>query len=222
MQDQKQIAGAVLVAGLLIAGAILLKNSKPLVVNDNKNPATFEGSPISSNDHILGNINAPIAIVTYSDFECPYCKVFHNTMHRVISDSNGKVAWIFRHYPIPQLHSKAFREAEAAECAWEQGGNDVFWKYADKIFEITPSNNGLNEVELPKIAEYIGLDVISFNNCLANGKFKNKVQADIDDGEKVGIKGTPASFILQKNKVIETIPGAQPYETITQKLSEIK
>ena len=221
MQDQKQIAGAVLIAGLLIAGAILLKDSKPLAVNNEKKTTTFEGRPISSDDHILGNINAKIAIVAYSDFECPYCKVFHNTMHKVINDSNGRVAWVFRHYPIPQLHPRAFREAEATECAWEQGGNDAFWKYADRIFEITPSNNGLDESELPKIAEYIGLNVTSFNDCLINGKFKDKVQADIDDGGKIGVKGTPASFILQKNKVLETIPGAQPYEIIMQKLKEI-
>ncbi|OGI95322.1 hypothetical protein A2917_02025 [Candidatus Nomurabacteria bacterium RIFCSPLOWO2_01_FULL_42_17] len=99
--------------------------------------------PITSDDHILGNANARIVIVEYSDLECPFCKVFHNTMHQVVEKSGGNVAWVYRHYPIPQLHSKAFHEAEATECAWEQKGNDGFWKYIDKLFEITPSNNGL-------------------------------------------------------------------------------
>ena len=143
-------------------------------------------------------------------------------MHQVIANSNGKVAWVYRHYPIPQLHPKAFHEAEATECAFEQGGNDAFWKYTDRVFEITPSNNGLDVVELPKIAEYIGLNLTSFNTCLASGKFATKIQADIDDGVKVGVNGTPSSFILVKGKVIDTIPGAQPYETVMQRLSEIK
>ncbi len=103
--------------------------------------------PISADDHILGNIGAKIVILEYSDLECPYCKVFHKTMHQVI-ESNPDIAWVYRHYPIPQLHPKAFHEAEASECAWEQGGNDAYWKYMDKIFEITPSNNGLDVKEL--------------------------------------------------------------------------
>ena len=224
--DSKQIAGAILVVGVLVAGAILLKGTNapigvPSIANNAKN-ATSQVRPITSADHITGNINAKIVIVEYSDIECPFCKVFHATMHKVVENSDGKVAWVFRHYPIPQLHPKAFHEAEATECAWEQGGNDAFWKYVDRIFEITPSNNRLEESELPKIAEYIGLDVGSFNTCLSNGKFKAKVQADIDDGVKAGVSGTPSSFILQKGKVIDTIPGAQPYDTVMQKLSAIK
>ena len=104
--------------------------------------------PVSSEDHILGNKNAKIVIVEYSDLECPFCKVFHNTMHQVVEKSNGDVAWVYRHYPIPQLHKKAFHEAEATECAWEQKGNDGFWKYMDKLFEITTSNDGLDESRL--------------------------------------------------------------------------
>jgi protein-disulfide isomerase len=103
--------------------------------------------PVTEADHILGNPNAKIIIVEYSDLECPFCKQFHNTMHQIISN-NPDVAWVYRHYPIPQLHPKAFHEAEATECAWEQGGNDAFWKYTDTIYKITPSNNGLDEKEL--------------------------------------------------------------------------
>lgn len=93
--------------------------------------------PVTEGDHIVGDINtAKIIIVEYSDFDCPFCKVFHSTMHRVVKDSNGEVAWVYRHYPIPQLHPDAFKKAEATECAWEQGGNEAFWKYADRLFEI--------------------------------------------------------------------------------------
>lgn len=219
--EQKPIVGAILVVGILIAGAILLKGSKPTenapVANNTKNLPSSEIRPVSSSDHITGNTNSKIVIVEYSDLECPYCKLFHTTMHRVI-DNDSKVAWVYRHYPIAQLHPKAFHEAEAAECAWEQGGNDGFWKYVDRVFEVTPSNNGLEVVELPKIAQYIGLNVASFNTCLESGKFKNKIENDISDGNKAGVNGTPSSFILVRGKVVDNIPGAQPYETVKQKI----
>jgi len=224
---QKQIAGAILIVGILIAGAILLKGTnnekvRAPVVNNGENTIIQNIRPVSANDHIMGNQNAKIVIVEYSDLECPFCKVFHNTMQRVVNESNDKVAWVYRHYPIPALHSKALQEAEATECAWEQGGNNAFWKYTDRVFEITPSNNGLDINELPKIAEYTGLNVSSFNDCLSSGKFKTKIQADVDDGSKAGVRGTPSSFILVNGKVIDTIPGAQSYDALMQRLSEIK
>lgn len=224
--SQQQIVGAILLAGILIAGAILLKGSKApttneSIVNNTKNK-TMQIRSISLDDHILGNANAEIVIVEYSDLECPYCKVFHSTMHRVVDNSDNSIAWVYRHYPIPELHLKAFKEAEASECAFEQGGNDAFWKYIDRVFEITPSNDLLDETELPAIAKYIGLNVESFDNCLQSGKFEDKVRANIEKGIEAGVNGTPSSFIMVKGRVIYTIPGAQPYETVMQKLSTIK
>lgn len=93
--------------------------------------------PVTSTDHIVGNLNAKIVIVEYSDLDCPFCKVFHNTMHQVVKRNNGDVAWVYRHYPISQLHPNAFKKAEETECAWEQKGNKAFWEYTDKIFGIT-------------------------------------------------------------------------------------
>ena len=222
--DQKPIVSAIIIAGVLIAGAILLRgtgSSQPANGGPDKAPLT-QGRPVTSADHLRGDLNAKIVIVEYSDLECPFCKVFHATMEKVVDNSQGNVAWVYRHYPIAGLHPKAFHEAVAAECAWAQGGNDAFWQYIDKVFEITPSNNKLDPAELPKIAKAIGLDMASFNSCLDNEKTKDKVQADIDDGNKAGVNGTPSSFILQKGKVIDTIPGAQPYEAVMQRLGAIK
>jgi protein-disulfide isomerase len=225
-KDSKQIAGAIILAGLLIAGAVLLKgNTGSGAVNlplGNGQPAVNTNiRPVSQDEHIIGSAKAKVVIVEYSDLECPFCKVFHNTLHQLLA-SNPDVAWVYRHYPIPQLHPKAFHEAEASECAWEQGGNDAFWKYADRVFEVTESNNKLDVAQLPVIAKYVGLDVNAFNTCLASGKFTAKVQADIDDGVKAGVNGTPSSFIVVKGKVIDTIPGAQPFADITARLAAIK
>ena len=203
--SQKQIAGAIIIAGLIIAGAILLKGNNA-IPSANKPVATANTSnidlkTISTDEHILGNPNAKVVIVEYSDTECPFCKVFHNTMHQIIEKNNGDVAWVYRHYPIPQLHPKAFHEAEAIECAWDKGGNEVFWKYIDEVYARTQSNNKLDVVELPKIAKDVGINVSSFNTCLASGKYKEKIQKYMDDGSKAGANGTPYSVIVAKNDI---------------------
>ena len=113
--------------------------------------------PISDSDHILGDKNAPVKIVEFSDTECPFCKRFHTTMQQVVKDSNGQVAWVYRHFPLDQLHSKARKEAEATECAAEMGGNEKFWAYLNRLMEVTPANNGLDPAELLTIASYAGL-----------------------------------------------------------------
>jgi protein-disulfide isomerase len=221
-KDQKPIVSAIIVAGVLIAGAILLRGSKPPVkITDNLPTGTVvSGTPraVSSDDHIIGNPDAKVVVVEYSDLECPFCKSFHETMHQAVANNDGDVAWVFRHYPIPQLHQKAFREAEATECAWEQGGDAAFWRYTDKIFEITPSNDGLEESELQEIAKGMELDMETFNICLSNGKFAEKIQADINDGGQAGVDGTPSSFIFTNGKLVDTIPGALPYSAVKQKI----
>ena len=103
--------------------------------------------PISKDDHITGNPNAKIVIVEYSDLGCPFCKIFHETMHQAVKE-NADIAWVYRHYPITQLHPQAFRQAEATECAWEQGGNVAFWAYTDMLYKITPSGGSLDDKEL--------------------------------------------------------------------------
>lgn len=206
-EGTKQIAGAIILAGVLIAGAIILKGggATNLAQQDIDNLQEIEIKPISKDDHILGDLNAQIVVIEYSDFECPFCKVFHNTMHEVLETNNGNVAWVYRQFPIYQgpqpLHSKALKESEASECAAELAGNDGFWKYANRMFEITNSNNSLDLNQLPVIAGDIGLDVQKFNTCLSSGKYKKIIDASIEEGVKAGVQGTPKSFLLTKKEI---------------------
>lgn len=223
-QNSNLIAGAILLAGLFIAGAVLLRGSTPtrVPVTNNDPEATAElAKPLSKDDHIIGSLDARVVIVEYSDLECPFCKVFHTTMHRIVTEYEGDVAWVYRHYPIPELHQKATREAEATECAWDQGGNDAFWRFTDRVFEITTSNDGLPDSALPQIAGEIGLDVTKFNSCLSQAKYALKVQDDIESGAKIGVRGTPSSFILVDGKIVGTIPGAFPYEKVKPQLDAL-
>ncbi len=174
--------------------------------------------PITSDDHIRGDANAPVKIVEYSDTECPFCKRFHSTMQQVMDEygKDGKVAWVYRHFPLDQLHPKARKESEATECAAELGGNDKFWAYLDRLMEVTPANNGLDPAELPKIAEYVGLDTAKFNACLSSGKYAKKIEEHVQNAVATGGNGTPWSIVVSKSGKKYPLSGAQPYEAVKQ------
>ncbi len=228
--SQAQIAGAIIIAGLVIAGAILLKGTSAPAPSGTANnnippPVDLLARPVTADDHITGNINAKIVILEYSDLDCPFCKNFHSTMKQVLA-GNDDVAWVYRHFPIPSLHPDAPKKAEATECAFEQGGNDAFWAYADKLFETK-----YTLAELSTVAGSLGLNVAAFDTCLSSGRYAAKVQADVNDGLKMDVNGTPASFVLMKGKVYSfvtrdgmihgDIPGAQPYDVVKQNLDRI-
>jgi len=208
---------AIVIAGGLIAGALYFVNAgAPTIAPTDAEPTVAENirGP-QEDDHIRGNPNAPIVIVEYSDTECPFCQRYHETMKRIIDEygPEGKVAWIYRHFPLAQLHSKAPVEAHALECANELGGSDAFWKYTDRIYEITPTNNGLDLTELPKIAEFAGVDVAAFNECMESGRHTDRIERDVAEAVAAGGRGTPHSIVLFDNEQVP-IEGAQPYEVV--------
>ncbi len=199
------IPASIIVAGLLIAGGIYFSNKPNTPVNQNQPVKISQISlrPVDATDHLLGNPNAPITVVEFSDPECPFCKNFQTTMLSVMGTygKDGRVAWVYRHFPIDSLHSKARKEAEASECANELGGNTGFWKFIDEVFATTTSNNTLDPAKLPIIAKDVGLDVTKFNACLASGKYASTIQAGIDEAVKAGAQGTPYSVIVLKNPI---------------------
>lgn len=215
---------AIVIAGVLIAGAVVYSSGK---TGNALEPQKFSGdleqmTPVTANDHIRGSADAPVKIVEYSDTECPFCKRFQDTMNEVIDTygKDGKVAWVYRHFPIDSLHSKARKEAVALECANEQGGNDKFWSYADRLYEVTPANNGLDPTELPKIAQYVGLDTVKFNTCLASTKYDKHIEDEVQNAAVTGGNGTPWSIVVGKNGKKYPLSGAQPY-TIVKQLIEL-
>ncbi len=176
-------------------------------------PTAGPVDPLKDEDHVRGNRNARILLFEYSDLECPFCKRFHPTAKQIVDTYKGEVAWVYRHFPLDQIHSKADKEAEAIECANELGGEDGFWKMTDKIFEVTPSNNGLDPAELPKIATQIGLNETKFKSCLDSGKYAAHVEEDYQGGIKAGITGTPGNILLDtKTSKTKLIPGALPFD----------
>lgn len=222
---------AVVIAGGLIAGAVLLnggtaeiakqKNINPTPQNPEQQVGSTDAvAKITEKDHIKGNPDAPVKIVEYSDFECPFCKQFHNTMNEVMDKygASGDVAWVFRQFPLEQLHPvKAQAVAVASECANEQGGNDTFWKFTDRYFELTLTNNRTDiDTVIPQIAKEIGLDTTAFNTCRQSGKYDEHIQSDIANAVATGGRGTPWSVVIAPNGKTFPINGAQPRAAVEQ------
>lgn len=164
---------------------------------------------ISANDHLRGKINAPVQLVEFSDFQCPYCSRHHETMKQIAAAYGDKIVWVLKHFPL-SFHQYAEKSAEASECASEQG---KFWEYSDKLME---NQSGLNDTLFGTLAKQLKLDENKFNSCLSSGKYKDKVQADITEAAAKGVEGTPATFVNG-----ELVSGAIPFENFKSIIDQI-
>ncbi len=184
--------------------------------------ANYNALPkVTSDDYIRGSKDAKVVLVEYSDLECPFCKRFHPTMQQVMKDYGSDVAWVYRHFPL-SFHQNAQKEAEAVECAGEQGGNDAFWKYTDAIYERTQSNGtGFALTDLAPLAAEQGLDSSAFQQCLDSNKFANKVKDQETKGQAAGVNGTPGTFVLGKNGKNDYINGAEELSSVKTKIDAI-
>jgi len=173
---------------------------------------------------VKGNPRARVAIVEFSDFQCSYCLGYvTQTFPQIDKDyvRNGKVKYFFRNLPLTDVHPNAFRAAEAASCAGEQG---KFWPAHDRFFA---NQNLLNPNDWPQHAQALGLDTATFNKCLMSGKYDEAIDNDIEDAKKLGINGTPAFLIGvvtpngQRLNVRKVMLGAETYDSFKQTLDDL-
>ncbi len=243
------IAGSILLGGLIISASILSSGGafqkgvsvgSAAVGQPSGNPSPTAQQPSNQpsgpvkvsvdNDPVMGDKNAPLTLIEFSDYECPFCK---KTFTDLLPDlkknyiDTGKVKLVYRDFPL-SFHANAGKEAEAAECARSLGNDATYYKFHDQIFAKTTSNGtGLALTELPVIAKSLGLNVNQFQQCLDSGKFKDEVAKDMADGTAAGVSGTPSWIIGRSSKdgQIEgqLIVGAQPFSAfktiIEEKLS---
>lgn len=206
------IPSAIIISAAIIAMAIIYVK-KPVEKNEplkNNNPVTINLSAVNSTDNILGNENAPIKIVEYSDPSCPFCKVFNKTMHEIMAKygASGKVAWVYRAFPLDTpdasgdiLHPNARNESIAIECAGIVGGKKSFWEYQKKLYENTPavtgqSPNGMDQKLIPIMAKELGIDTVDFAECLSSDKAKTIIEKQVTSGINANVSGTPTSFFV--------------------------
>ena len=180
--------------------------------------------PVSKErDHIYGNPDAEISLIEYSDFECPFCKRFHSTPKQIVKAYQGKVNWVYRHFPLGFHNPLAQKEAEASECVAEFGGNDAFWKYSDLLYQRTKSNgNGFPMNGLAPLAGEIGLDVEEIQLCIDSGRYEDRIQEDFTNGGESGVSGTPGNILLNnKTGKARIKSGALPFKALKIEIDQL-
>jgi protein-disulfide isomerase len=185
----------------------LRSQAKVLVRLEAPTPARIDvpvaGAPVR------GAAEAHVAIVEFSDFQCPFCKQAHLTLSKLLERYSGKVKLVFRDFPLVAIHPQARRAAQAARCANDQG---KFWEYYDVLFDQSPR---LNLADLKRYARQVGLDAAKFETCLSSETHKAAVQKDLDEGKKLGVTSTPAFFINGR-----PLSGAQSLEAFSRVIDE--
>ena len=146
-------------------------------------------APITRNDHIRGPANAPITVVEYGDYECPHCGLAYPIVNRVLLSFSGRMRFVYRHFPLTEIHPHAEIAAESTEFA---GAAGLFWDMHDALFE---NQSRLSITTIFLIGTELGLPETAIRNALETGQYRNKVRSDFMGGVSSGVKGTPAFFI---------------------------
>lgn len=167
---------------------------------------------------VKGDPEAPLVLVEYTDYQCPFCgRHSTNTVPSLASEyvDTGKLRYVLRDMPLESIHPQAFKAAEAARCAGDQG---KYWEMHDSLFQ---NQRALGELQLKHYAKGLGLDMTAFEACLDEGRHTDAVRADIAEGEAAGISGTPSFFLAVESeggalKTLQKIRGAQSYSAFKQ------
>lgn len=203
--------------GTFAAGKQVAQNPTPVPPTPQPpQPAGKGPAPVDAKtDRIRGDLSkATVAVIEYSDFECPFCKRHFPTMQQVVSTYSDKVAFVYRDFPL-SFHQNAHKEAEAGWCVQDLGGNDAFWKYHDYVFEKTTGNGtGFALDQLPVAAKQAGVNVTKFQSCLDSGKYVKAVDDQQAEGVTAGVQGTPGNFVVDlKTQKSTLISGAVPFSS---------
>ena len=217
MKPSRAIPLSIIFGGVVIAVAVYLATPKapaPTTLNIAKL------TPVRATDHIMGNPAAPVKIIEYCDFESSYCKTLDVTLRQIMADNgaSGKVAWVYRQFPVLTKHPNALSAAEAAECAAKTGGNDAFWRFTNQLFThqpTTPSQYGT-------LAANAGLPGTAFASCYANASTTvlAAIQADSANANAMKAPGVPFSLLVANGQVPQVMLGTYPYVAIQQLISE--
>lgn len=179
--------------------------------------------PVGADEPVYGNKDATITLIEYSDFECPYCKVFDATLTQILDQYDGKVNWVYRHYPLSFHDPLATMEAMASECVYELGGNDKFWAFTKGIYERTQSGgNGMSEDDVYTLAGDVGVNASAVKSCVESGKYAEKVANDLAEGSAAGVAGTPGNILVNNETgEIRAIHGARNISVFKTAIDEM-
>lgn len=206
---------SILIAGVLVAGAIIFTNVRaagPAAAGAVQPPTTQTNvrAP-SAQEHIVGSPDAPVVLIEYSDFECPYCSIVHPTLKKIAQESNGQIAWVMRNFPLESIHPAARPGALAGECVASLLGNDAYWQFTDTVFA---NQDKVSAQYYEQVALGLGAQKAAYASCVASAATAQKVDADAQEAMQNGGQGTPYTVLYDKRGQVG-VSGALPYATFT-------
>lgn len=216
---------ALLIAGILVASSLVfaLNYGAEDSLRTTTEEARVETRELpelrqpEESDHVRGDLDAPVTIIEFSDFECTFCGRLHPTLSRVLEE-NDDVAWVYRHFPLGS-HSNSFSSAMASECMAKLGGNESFWKFADSAFE---NQRNLNKQFYENFASAAGIDAGQFSACLENDEIRENVQEDLNEVIAIGGRGTPHVVVVTPSGKFIPFSGALPYEHVSSIIEQAR
>ena len=218
--EKNFLSFSILAAGVMISSSALYVNNAGIqkgTANIPSGPEVIADVSVDD-DVVMGNPNAKVAIIEFSDYQCPFCRVFwRDTLSQIKKEyiDTGKVKFVYRDFPLA-FHPMAVVSAQAAECAGDQ---EKYWEMQDKIFreqeKLGQGTVSYSVENLKKWATEVGLNQNLFNQCLDSEKYKNEVEKDFNDGSAAGVSGTPTTYVNGRKLV-----GAQPFSAFKAVIDE--
>lgn len=206
------VAALILASSHVVYGIIVSKGTQVSTVT------MFAGRNLDDSDFITGNTKSNVFVVEYSDTECPFCAQLSPTIKKLKETYASKIGFVYRYFPLTQIHPHSFEESKAIYCVGKNLGASKREEYISNIFgyKYEKQNMVFPDGEKELLAKNLGVDQQAFNTCMQSQESSDAINASIQDGITAGVQGTPASFVLIKNKkgyeVAAFIDGARPYE----------
>ncbi len=227
------------IAAAIITGAAMIVIALVIIMHPSKSTGSLPGTEqqpatptaVSSDiatvresdkNHVRGNLaTAEVVVIEYSDSDCPFCVKFHPTLQQIVDDYKGKVAWVYRFFPLA-MHPNAYNEAVALQCASILGGANGFNTYIDSIINITVNPDPKSNEILSTVAVQQGLDASKFKACLADPATKTAIDNGIEEAGSIGAQGTPFSIVANlKTGKQAIIPGAYSIEDVKKTIDSL-
>lgn len=218
---------------LIIAGAILMFNKGSVTGNvvNNENVKTVSAKALIDDDAVLGSTNAPVTIVQFTDWQCPFCRRFEtDTFVQLKQDyiDTDKVKFVTRDFPLESIHPGALPAAMAAECVKADADDSAYYAFKQKVTEEQNKLDSGIDGPVTKTVQFTNADLISWaqalgydiKSCLESQTYASEVRKDLSDGQAAGVRGTPAFLIINKKGTSTLLSGAQPYSAFKTELDK--
>lgn len=210
----------IIFAGLIVGVAVYVVRVRGQIANGSGTPEAVRA--VSPTDHIIGNPSAPIVLVEYADIDSEFGKKLQLTMEQLMTQYAGgnKVAWVYRHFPVTTLHPNASTHALAAECAQSVSTPTTFFRFIDALNASAPGAISFDPKQYGVIVEQLSLPKESFEKCVKNATFEEKVHADYSNALAAGATGSPYIILLVQGQKPRQIQGAPPYKALKKILDD--